>query len=472
MRDFAGQRKSDNGAVDTSLFPLRLVPFERYMLADDRLAYPMTFLVQVGLQGAPDRESMEGAFAQALARHPLLGARLTRCCGARHWALADGPPAVLRWYDGPAASDFGPGRRIDLRAAAPVAGEIWSEGDTATLLLWFHHAACDGIGAMRFLGDLLAFYGLRTAPADRRPTLLPMDPAGLAYRGIFDTRPPVPVTRWEASKGMVREVWKVLSRRPRVLQGPRRPTGSSEAEKRKLVTTTLPEQVYLRYSHEASALGSTANDVLLRDMFLTVEAWNRRWGVRRQDGWLRINMPTALRGKRDVRMPATNVLGYALITHHTRECRDPTRLLREIARETEAIRTWSLGAMFVEAIRMVDRVPGALWLGTRLSRRYATVVLSNLGDPTRRFRARFPRVGKEIQAGNLLVKSIFGAPPVRPGTRAALALFNYADRLTIALNADPQWLGASAAHDFLTSYEQQLRETARTVSPTGPGEAL
>lgn len=463
-------RQLDSSQADAeSIFPLKLVPFERYMLADSRPAYPMTFVLHVQLAGTPHREAMDRAFQEALQRHPLLTARLARHGLSWRWVSTDESPPSLRWSTSLAEPEpaIRPGTWIDLRHAAAVAGEIQLDTDSAQLVLLFHHAACDGIGAMRFLGDLLAYYALRTATTSDRPSLLPIDAANLAYRGVFDVRVPGPVSRRDVLLGTLREGWKVFSRRPLPLQAQRQLLARPRSARVNLLTTTLPEDVYLRYSAGATALGVTANDLMLRDMFVTVNAWNQQSG-RRKRGWLRINVPTSLRGKRDNRMPATNVLGYALVTHHTQECDDPDRLLRTIAAETEAIRRWSLGALFVEALGIGNRLPGLLYTGTRLSRRFSTAVLSNLGDPVRRFRARFPRCGKEIRAGNLTIKSISGAPPIRPGTRAALVLTSYADRLVIGLNADPRWFSTDDATELLARYRRRLEQTAES-SGAGTG---
>ncbi|MFO7904406.1 MAG: hypothetical protein R6U98_17210 [Pirellulaceae bacterium] len=450
-------------------FPLPLVPFERYMLADDRPGYPMTFVVQVELEGTPDREAMDAAFTDALGRHPLLTARLKRRGLKRQWVSTNDDLPRLQWRMPPAEPTICFGTPIDLAVAPAVAGEILVGEGTARLLLLFHHAACDGIGAMRFIGDLLAYYGRRAAAGGKEPTLLPVDAANLPYRGLFDVSVPEPISRWDVIRGTLREGWKVLSRRPLPIHCGRRPGKSRRSSRSRLLTITLPEEFYHRYSFQASAGGVPVNDLLLRDMFLAIQQWNAQQAPGKARGWLRVNMPTSLRGKRGGRMPAANVLGYALVTHHGDECDDPARLLTELAAETDAIRKWSLGALFIEAIRTVDRVPGLLRVASRLSRRFSTVVLSNLGDPVRRFRARLPRCGKELQAGNLTLKSISGAPPIRPGTRAALALFSYGDRLTIGLNVDPRWLDEAAAREFLDVYKQQLQrsvERAGAVEPT------
>jgi hypothetical protein len=461
---------ADRGGAK-SVFPLTLVPFERYMLADDRSAYPMTFVVRVELAGTANREAMDAAFADALLRHPLLTARLARRGLTRRWEASGDPPPVLDWHETLASPPFSELQSIDLRKTAGIAGEIHIDEGLTRIFLLMHHAVCDGIGAMRFLGDLLALYGQRTARGDERPRLLPLDSANLAFRGQFDIRVPEPISRWEVIKGTVREVWKVVSRRPLPLRFRRRPATSASAGRLTATWEILPEELFRRYCEAASASEVTVNDLVLRDMFLTLNTWNRQQDTRGSRGWLRVNVPTSLRGKRDSRMPATNVLGYALVTHHSNECERPSQLLSQIASETAAIRAWSLGAMFVGALQVVGRVPGALWVGARLGRRFSTAVLSNLGDPTRRFRARFPRVNNELQAGDLTLKSISGAPPVRPGTRIALALFSYADRLCVGLNADPRWCDEATAREFLDAFECQLRTSINTKLPPASSEA-
>jgi hypothetical protein len=55
---------------------------------------------------------------------------------------------------------------------------------------------------------------------------------------------------------------------------------------------------------------------------------------------------------------------------------------------------------------------------------------------------------------------MFGAPPVRPGTRAALALFSYADKLAIALHPDRRWFSADDARELLAMYRRRLEQSA------------
>jgi hypothetical protein len=64
------------------LFPLPLVPFEHYMLTDDRADYPMTFFLQLRFAGSMDQPRFRAALDSAVALHPLLRAHVRVAFGA------------------------------------------------------------------------------------------------------------------------------------------------------------------------------------------------------------------------------------------------------------------------------------------------------------------------------------------------------------------------------------------------------
>ena len=68
---------------------------------------------------------------------------------------------------------------------------------------------------------------------------------------------------------------------------------------------------------------------------------------------------------------------------------------------------------------------------------FSTAVLSNVGDPTRRFQSRFPRDAGRLVAGNLCLTRMQGVTPLRPGTRASFFVNSYANELTISARFDP-----------------------------------
>jgi len=77
------------------VLPLPLVPFEQYMLADDRPAYPMNFFMRLRFAGRFGRRALDAA-TSVRARQPLLTAIACRCRRGWVWGSA-GHPSAVQW---------------------------------------------------------------------------------------------------------------------------------------------------------------------------------------------------------------------------------------------------------------------------------------------------------------------------------------------------------------------------------------
>ena len=80
---------------------------------------------------------------------------------------------------------------------------------------------------------------------------------------------------------------------------------------------------------------------------------------------------------------------------------------------------------------------------------HATAVFTNIGDPTRRFVARFPRDKARLVVGDLILDSITSIGPIRPNTRAVFSINTYANRVTMSARCDPQYLSPTDAAELL-----------------------
>ena len=440
-----------------SVLPLPLTPFERYMVVDDRPGYPMTFAASLELRGAVSRRALELAVASLQTRHPLLGARL---CGTT-WQDSNQSFPKVQWSDRPLALSAFDQRQVDLTRDSPFRVEAYSACNRTHLLFSFHHAVCDGKGAAQIVGDVLAAYGNLTATTADRPRLLPTNVELLRQRGELQIPAPVAISRWKAMSGFCTEVWKLISRRPAPLQTTTTEVNEQD-ENRGMLIANLEKSVFRRFCHQAGTQGVTSNDLLIRDLFCTMKQWSelvRRSSSRR---WLRMTVPVNLRSRRDLKMPAANILGYALLTRREGDCDDSGTFLKSLASDMRAVSKWGLGAMFLQAVRIIDRIPGGLYLATRLSRSFSTIVLSNMGDPTRRFRAIFPRDDQQrVIAGDLVLERIVMAPPVRPGTRLAIAVTNYGDITCFAAQYDHRHMATNEASRFLDLYTTRIANSGK-----------
>ena len=94
----------------------------------------------------------------------------------------------------------------------------------------------------------------------------------------------------------------------------------------------------------------------------------------------------------------------------------------------------------------------------RLNRCFASAVLTNVGDPIRRFRVRFPRRDNKAVVGNLLLENIVGVPPLRALTRVGVALTSYAGQLTVSLLCDRHCFSQQQARHFLEIYLNRIAQ--------------
>lgn len=445
-----------------ALFPLPLTPFEQYMLADDRADYPMVFPLLWPYQGTVQRDAFKAAVTDALVRHPLLCAVVHRQgLGGWSWLPAEVSHPPIRW-DRP-GSPNGPAQvqGFDLKRECGLCIEVREGNGQGHLLFQFHHACCDGIGALRFFGDVMAAYARRVLPADRNPHLTPNDPKALLRRGAPRWGETPEPTGWLAAwRTQLGETWRWFVRQPSPLaiRSPSTRGTSTPAPGPGIHFHTFDRLFSRRLRAEAQRSGATLNDWLLCSLFLTLDAWNREYGYGKTGKWLRINMPTSLRLRADANMPAANVLGYAFLTRHAKQCRDRTSLLSGIQEETKAIRKWNLGQLFLQGLANTRRFPGALRLFTRGRRCVTTAVLTNLGDLTRRLGTRLPCKDGRVTIGDLVLERLIATPPLRPKTRAVFAIMSYARELTVCVRCDPHSFSDQDAQQLLTRYTHVLNQ--------------
>ncbi len=450
-----------------ALFPLPLTTFEKYMLLDDRADYPMAFVIQLKLSGELRRSAFESSLEETLSRHPLLCAVVD--CSPRSgpvWRLAKElrPPVDWDVLGVPLGSPRG--ERIDLKSEVGL--RLWvRQGDgVAEVTLQFHHACGDGIGSLRFVGDLLAAYGCRTASAGRCPRPRACDPTSLARRGHVAGKAAAQRSRARAVWASVRDGAKWFVRRPAVLP-PRAAAPQATA-------ASIPFPGMYRHTFDPSGVdrirevgsrnGVTVNDLLLRDMFQTLQQWRTAQAMEPANRWLRIAVPVNLRSDDDTHMPCANGVSYTFLTRHGSQCGDSQELLRGIHQETDPATRYRRSLMFLRSFRSMERIPGAIRLYTNSNRCFATTVLSNLGDMSWHLGSQFPCEAGKVVAGNLVLEDIFTAPPIRANTRAAFLVGRYGGRLWICVRCDPRVFTADDARQLLALYVDRVTSTMRRAA--------
>jgi hypothetical protein len=448
-----------------SVFPLPLTILESFLVMDSRPDYPMHAEVEVELQGRLDPAAFQQALSFALARNPLLTCLVDRKeRGAIAWVPSGQcPPVYWVGLEAPLGDSYG--KLFDLTTEPGLRIWVRQADDRLKILLQFHHACSDGLGCFGFIEDLLAAYAAAVSggqPVEPRP----LEPDRLLHRGEIGI---VGRTFWQQVRDAIIGMFegeRFLLQRPMPLAA-----GASTANAELLgggpgiingpgfLIATCSEQVTAGLRRAAEQAGGTTNDVMMRDLFLTLRRWNtdRDGATRRRR--LRILMPQNLRGPDDGRMPAANVMSFAFVTRRAKLCDSPQKLLHSIRVETEAVKRGLLSLYFIGGLFSLQSLGILPWL---LKRRlcFATAVLSNLGYPTRRFLARFPRSDQGLVAGNLVVTGITASPPLRPHTHAAFGVMSSDRQITISLRCDQRTCSPDDAQCLLNAYLAQLTATA------------
>ncbi len=438
------------------VLPMHLNAADHLWLAQDLPGYPSTFVIQLDFSGQIDRRVWESALGDALDRHPLLRAYILP--GKQDlpcWQAAPEQLPPVDWSAEGTPIRCPNGEAIDLSRETGL--RIWVRVgvDRSRVLLQFHHAACDGTGAYRFIGDVLASYATHTDVVAQTSTLAPTRPQLLRSRTerLIGLQP----VGWRAGLALG---YRILFRRPVPLAAP-----SAAREGRAIddfpgfLSFSLDRTIAQQLRSAADTRGATLNDLLLRDLFLTMREWNRQHGSGGHQR-LAVMMPTDMRRSEDCEMPAANLTSYTFLARETRSFGTPDELLSTIQAETLRIKSLRLGTKFMSAVNWMSRKPKLLPFLASRNVCLATAVLSNAADPSRRFTAKFRRDEGRIVAGNLILEAITGVPPLRAKTRATFSISQYNRRLTVSLRGDPKCFTLEDTAALLQTYMQRLRDSA------------
>jgi hypothetical protein len=443
------------------LFPLRLSPIELFMLADDQAGYPMNSFIELQLQGQIARGAFEAALAEALERHPFLRALVAPGRGgAPSWMEAIGHMPDGDWAPEDTAITCSRGDSIDLTKEIGLRVWVRQGSQRAKVLLQVHHACSDGTGVYRFIGDLLAVYGIRTTTAGPRPVLGTVEPTLLRTRKQRTLDAAAHLGWFGLNRLAVAKSWKIISRRPTPLAPPAAASACRATDFPGFLTFSFSRVEHEHLREAAQREGVTLNDLLLRDLFLTLAHWNGQRRSLWQRPWLRIMMPTDLRSGEDYEMPAANMTAYTFIGRKAADCASPAELLQSIRNETALIKHQRLGAGFMDLVYAASEAPRLLRFFLSRKACLATVVHSNVADPSRRFSATLPRVSGQVACGNLLLEEITGVPPLRVKTRATFSISQYNRRLAISLRCDPHLFRLEDTAALLDLYVERLRSSA------------
>lgn len=440
------------------LFPLPLTAFENYMLADDHSDQPMSFFLRLSFWGSLDRNAFQAAIQQTVARHPLFQALVGQVDGIPSWIQAENIAPQILWNDADEPSSEQAGY-LDLAREVGVRVFVSHTEEQARVLFQFHHACTDGMGAVRFIEDLLAIYTAEHSGEGERPRLAPINRSLLRDRGTHGVSALGRFLRLPIDALATLGIAQFFFNRPTAIETPAKPRLTSKpGSQPAFVSRRISPEQLAGLRTAAKRDGVTVNDLLIRDLLLAIDAWNARHNPTACGSCLRVSVPVNLRRPSDAAMPATNVVSMVFVDRRVKASTNARRLLKSIRLDTWFIKQFRLALVFTWIIELMHGVRGGFkWLLGGESA-LATAVLSNLGVQFDDMPLAY--LGDRVIVGDAMLDAIDFLPPIRTNTNASLGVVTYGGELMISLQYAPQVLTALTADDLLRLYDDQLATTA------------
>ncbi len=441
-----------------SIAPMPLAPFEHLMLADDCPDHPMTFFIQMKFRGRFDRPQLNDALKTALPLHPLLNSWIHGLASDPTsritWIEAGSPTPTIDWNDASIPIRFAAGRWLDLRSETGIRLWLRESESSTTLMLQIHHCCCDGVGALSFIHTLLTAYHLPQTSASTSALEETIDPRLLQDRDqSCSSWRQILKTAWHA----IFRIARYAKNQPVPLATPRTlPVDKSGGDPfPSFQTMTFSEADTEELRATAKRLGVSLNDLLLRDLFLILDHWNRRHSLDHRSQKIRACVPINLRQSADRRMSAANMVSLSFLDRDVDQLADPIGLLDNLHAQTQQTKRSRKFLVFLPVLKLLGMFPGRLSARMQRTHCLASAVLSNLGVHW----AGSPLLGldRKMVSGGLLLESIAAVGPLRPLTHAAFVALNYGGKLSITISHDPRWMDTADGRELLESFMRQLK---------------
>lgn len=376
---------------------LQLTPFE-WTMTTACSSSPMEFFIRLTGSGTLDTPKFENAVVSALKHQPLLQANLV--VGPTHrlsqWRPATNTTPQFIWLtDAPTPGHGFPGdfKSIDLSTEIGVRLYGWSyqieNEDRFELKFVFHHACCDGKGAVSFIEHVLRRYQslLSGKPTDNDSQI---EINAVTQRDARATKRLSFAQRVRKSLALrPKRAWNMLTKKPAAILTGQPASTLAYTQPPTQCSSMLDLETTRRLGKFANEQQTTVNSVLVSSLFATLHDFLQETSKDRinRARSIRVLIPFSLRDQRHQNMPAANCVSMAYLEASPNQLKSDG-LTDHVTRQTQFIRDWQLQYAWIEAIDSYTRLwpvikllKGRRTAGTtpHAEKPIATTVLSNLG---------------------------------------------------------------------------------------------
>jgi NRPS condensation-like uncharacterized protein len=430
-----------------------LTPFEQYMVDDDSVDFPMNFTAVWSCEGSVDLDRLQQSLDDVLRNHPLLTSRLENAM----WVSSNNRVVIQQMdccRDESKKVELASGRVVPLKVQLVRCSSGCSE-----IHMTFHHASCDGIGAMEFCGDVFREYAKACSGSTGHQNIPKRKKVGastlLGSRGVLE-RPVVEGVSWlDAMRFFLGEArWFFLDRATAI---PCDGVVLDDTSKNELPTIQLTRGETNQLRRYAEIHGASLNELLMALLTGVIGNFCKAPGQSRKS-WVGMVQPVNMRPRLSQRMPAANGIGYAFYRRRIDECRCWEDLLPKLIDDSRAVVKYGLAGCFHDALAILQKIPSPLRQWFVRSMKPGTFVFSYLGDPRRRFAHSLAGEQESIDVGDFKIVNFSVAPPPRNGTEVAILASLFGQRLTLWMRPSQRLSGTVSMKKLRMLVEAAVRD--------------
>jgi NRPS condensation-like uncharacterized protein len=438
--------------MNASVEKLKLTSVEKYFYLNESKNCPLSLGFSLRLRGPLVRQRLESAFNSMLVLNPLLCSRIVRSkFGHYYWQpLALGDRPNILWFEY-APNEQANYEYIDLSVEAGLVVKAFVHNDVCWVILQFHHACADGLGAMQFTRDVFGAYDDHTTA--RFNEGIAMD--ALKRRGRLGMGRLDWLKLWAKHRFNYGLIKKYYTNKPVSLVS--RHSGRQLSESRNnfgLVNAQLSDEQIKQLQRQARQYGLNLNDWLVSHLLIAVKNW-RQTDARPTDiekEVLRIGIPINMRSRATVNTPSCNIASTLFLGYCNGQITNDGDFHENVRQQIHFRKTKKTALDLMLIFSLIDIIPGLLAKLTQNNQHHTTIFLTNVGKMLRGLR----RENTNIATGNCIIEECQAIPPLWSNVQSVIAVSQFGNKLSFCLRYDTASMTAKQANDLLQCYLETL----------------
>lgn len=439
---------------------LDTTPLERYF-ARDTHGTGMVFSITLILRGDVDVQKIRNAWFETLAQNPRVHATLIGRGRRQKWKLE---PTFTELAFTETKSTQDQLHRHDIqvhpRLGCGARCVVANGGDQNwQVRMAFHHACCDGVGAIRLIGRFLKRYAA-AVPTPTQKTNQPISRLGVSY-GSLSKQPaitqPIPDLRnlWTTIRGRNVRLRGIRATAPTALAAgtaPPPPAASAVGSHGQTLNHSLTVAQSRQIHRFVKSKNATLNDWGLSLTLQTLSAMTRNTAANR---YVMVMNPVELRTFSQ-RHASHNHVGIAFVRRTHDQLRDQDETLRSVSDQMTSVRLHETSHEMEVGISVAERIPGCLDMIERLGTFTPTAAFTCMTGLRLGERLGVRRDANRNWIGPIELIDLIADAPLQAGGELSVAMWEFDGHLVVSCRTDTTQIPPTVGERFLSRWLHQI----------------